>query len=189
MKYPYNHGYGCGVAQCDKITNRTHTHTTRFGRTAGIPVPVLNPTGTYPEYANGCNFCANTLAYAKFGNGFVQHAYFLTNLKYANKLPRHMSHGYIRTCPPCGLCDCFMTSACLQRPVSSRAWWWPGVSWQQWVSRVSWCSGLRCDWRLVWRGLLPGQLQLSQLWLSWWEKALQMGRTAQKVRCKRLQGK
>jgi hypothetical protein len=30
----------------------------------------------------------------------VQHAYFLTNLKYANKLPRHMSHGYIRTCPP-----------------------------------------------------------------------------------------
>ena len=46
--------------------------------------------GTYPEYANGCNFCANTLAYAKFGNGFVRHAYFLTNLKYANKLPRHM---------------------------------------------------------------------------------------------------
>ena len=57
--------------------------------------------GTYPEYANGCNFCTNTLAYAKFGNGFVQHAYFLTNLKYANKLPRHMSCGYIRTCPPC----------------------------------------------------------------------------------------
>ena len=54
--------------------------------------------GTYPEYANGCNFCTNTLAYAKFGNGFVQHVYFLTNLKYANKLPRHMSRGYIRTC-------------------------------------------------------------------------------------------
>ena len=41
--------------------------------------------GTYPEYANGCDFCANTLAYAKSGNGF---AYFLTILKYANKLPK-----------------------------------------------------------------------------------------------------
>ena len=53
---------------------------------------------TYPEYANGCDFCANKLAYAKCGNGSVQHAYFLTNLKYANKLPKHMSRGYICTC-------------------------------------------------------------------------------------------
>ena len=32
-------------------------------------------------YANGYDFCANTLAYAiaKSGKGFVQHAYFLTN--------------------------------------------------------------------------------------------------------------
>ena len=47
------------------------------------------------KYANGCGFCANTLANAKSGNGFVQHTYFLTNLKYANELPKHMSHGYI----------------------------------------------------------------------------------------------
>ena len=41
-------------------------------------------------YANGYDFCANTLAYAiaKSGNGFVQHAYFLTISKYANKLPK-----------------------------------------------------------------------------------------------------
>ena len=54
-------------------------------------------------YANGCNFCANTIVYAKFGNGFVQHAYFLSNLRYTNKLPQHMSHGYIHTWPPCKL--------------------------------------------------------------------------------------
>ena len=54
----------------------------------------------YPECANCCNFCANTWAYAKSGNGFVQHEYFLTNLKYANKLPKHMSCGYICTCLP-----------------------------------------------------------------------------------------
>ena len=57
--------------------------------------------GIYPEYANGCDFCTNTLAYAKSDHGFVQHAYFFTNLKYANKLPKHMSCGYICTCLPC----------------------------------------------------------------------------------------
>ena len=57
--------------------------------------------GTYPAYANGCNFCANTLTYTKSGNGFVQLAYFLTNLKYANKLPKLVSRGYIHTCLLC----------------------------------------------------------------------------------------
>ena len=42
MKYPYNRGYGCGIARCDKITYRTRTRATRFGSTAGIPEPVLN---------------------------------------------------------------------------------------------------------------------------------------------------
>ena len=30
---------------------------------------------------------------------FAWHVYFLANLKYANKLLKHMSHGYIHTCP------------------------------------------------------------------------------------------
>jgi hypothetical protein len=32
-------------------------------------------------------------------NKFAQHLYFLANLKYATKLLKHMSHGYIHTCP------------------------------------------------------------------------------------------
>jgi len=32
------------VPWCAKIQNRTHTHSTRFGNTAGIPIPVLNPS-------------------------------------------------------------------------------------------------------------------------------------------------
>ena len=47
-----------------------------------VPWRLGKRPGTYPEYANGCDFCANTLAYAKSGNGFVQHAYLLTILKY-----------------------------------------------------------------------------------------------------------
>ena len=31
-------------------------------------------------------------------NKFAQHVYFLANLKYANKLLKHMSNGYIHTC-------------------------------------------------------------------------------------------
>ena len=34
-------------------------------------------------------------------NKFAQHVYFLANLKYANELLKHMSHGHICTCPPC----------------------------------------------------------------------------------------
>ena len=34
-------------------------------------------------------------------NKFAQHVYFLANLKYANELLKHMSRGYICTCPPC----------------------------------------------------------------------------------------
>jgi hypothetical protein len=33
-------------------------------------------------------------------NEFARHVYFLTNLKYANKLLKHMSRGYI-ACPRC----------------------------------------------------------------------------------------
>ena len=36
----------CGVLQCGKNQNRTRTRVTRFGNTAGLPVPVLNPTYT-----------------------------------------------------------------------------------------------------------------------------------------------
>ena len=36
-------------------------------------------------------------------NKFAQHVYLLANLKYANKLLKHMSHGYIHTCPLCHL--------------------------------------------------------------------------------------
>jgi hypothetical protein len=32
-----------GVLRCAKNQNCTHTHVTRFGNTAGLPVPVLNP--------------------------------------------------------------------------------------------------------------------------------------------------
>ena len=37
----------------------------------------------------------STQAHAKSGNGFVQHVYFFTHLKYANKLLKHMSHLFI----------------------------------------------------------------------------------------------
>ena len=33
-----------GVSRCAKIQYRTRTRVTRFGNTAGFPVPVLNPT-------------------------------------------------------------------------------------------------------------------------------------------------
>ena len=33
-------------------------------------------------------------------NKFAWHVYFIANLKYANKLLKHMSHGYIHTCLP-----------------------------------------------------------------------------------------
>ena len=36
-------------------------------------------------------------------NKFAQHVYFLANLKYANELLKHMSRGFICTCPPCDL--------------------------------------------------------------------------------------
>jgi hypothetical protein len=44
MKYLYNRGYSCSAAQCDKIKYHTHTCATCFTSTAGIPIPVLNPT-------------------------------------------------------------------------------------------------------------------------------------------------
>ena len=34
-----------GVSRCTKNQNRTRTRGTRFGNTAGLPVPVLNPRG------------------------------------------------------------------------------------------------------------------------------------------------
>ena len=38
----------CGVLRCAKMQHRTHTRITRFGRTAGLPVPVRNPTDWTP---------------------------------------------------------------------------------------------------------------------------------------------
>ena len=32
-----------GVSQCAKNQNRTCTHSTHFGNTTGLPIPVLNP--------------------------------------------------------------------------------------------------------------------------------------------------
>ena len=41
--------YGYGVPRCAKIQNRTRTCVTRFGNTAGIPIPVRNPShGIHP---------------------------------------------------------------------------------------------------------------------------------------------
>jgi hypothetical protein len=34
-----------GILRCAKVHYRTHTRGTRFKNTAGLPVPVLNPTG------------------------------------------------------------------------------------------------------------------------------------------------
>ena len=34
-----------GVLRCAKMQHRTRTRVTRFGRTAGLPVPVRNPSG------------------------------------------------------------------------------------------------------------------------------------------------
>ena len=39
-RYPQYHG----MPWCAKIEYRTHTRDTRFGNTAGLPVPVANPT-------------------------------------------------------------------------------------------------------------------------------------------------
>ena len=41
------------------------------------------------------------MTYSGFVNKFAQHVYFLANLKYANELLKHMSRGFICTCPPC----------------------------------------------------------------------------------------
>jgi len=40
---PMTPRYGYGVPRCAKIQYRTHTRVTRFGNTAGIPVPMQNP--------------------------------------------------------------------------------------------------------------------------------------------------
>ena len=82
------------MPQCAEFDYHTHTCKTCDLKPTGFPVPVTIPTGkhpgTYPAYAKGCNFCTNTLAYGKSGNGFVQHAYFLAHLKHVNKLPKHI---------------------------------------------------------------------------------------------------
>jgi hypothetical protein len=44
-EYPQHRGTGSGVPQCAKNENRTHTRTTHFGNTAGLPAPVFNPNG------------------------------------------------------------------------------------------------------------------------------------------------
>jgi hypothetical protein len=40
---PRYRGYGCGRATVTKFPDRTRNRVTRFGNTAGKPVPVLNP--------------------------------------------------------------------------------------------------------------------------------------------------
>ena len=40
---PWHRGYGYGIAAVIKFPHRTRTRVTRFGNTAGISVPVLNP--------------------------------------------------------------------------------------------------------------------------------------------------
>ena len=49
-----------GVLRCAKIQNRTRTRITRFGNTAGLPVPVLNPScgcgGGHCNVGTGVNF-------------------------------------------------------------------------------------------------------------------------------------
>ena len=37
-----------GMPQCAKIDYHTHTHTTRFGKPMGFPVPMLNLTNLWP---------------------------------------------------------------------------------------------------------------------------------------------
>ena len=44
---------------------------------------------------------AYLMMYFECVNKFAQHVYFLANSKYANKLLKHMSCGYIHTCLPC----------------------------------------------------------------------------------------
>ena len=43
VKYLLTAGIGSSMPWCAKVHYRTHTCTTHFGKTAGIPVPVLNP--------------------------------------------------------------------------------------------------------------------------------------------------
>ena len=40
-------GTGSGMLRCAKNQNRTRNRGTRFKSTAGLPVPVLNPTWTW----------------------------------------------------------------------------------------------------------------------------------------------
>lgn len=40
-------GTGSGIVRCVKVHYRTRTRSTRFGNTAGIPVPVRNPIHEY----------------------------------------------------------------------------------------------------------------------------------------------
>jgi len=41
-------GTGSGILRCAKVHYRTRTRSTRFGNTAGIPVPVRNPKSVQP---------------------------------------------------------------------------------------------------------------------------------------------
>ena len=41
------------------------------------------------------------MTYFGYVNKFARHVYFLANLKYANKLLKHIFHGYIHTCLLC----------------------------------------------------------------------------------------
>ena len=48
MQYPQYRVTGTWYARCAKIQYRTRTRVTRFGNTAGIPVPVRNPRLWHP---------------------------------------------------------------------------------------------------------------------------------------------
>ena len=47
---PRYRGYGCGIATVTKFPHRTRTRTTRFGKTTGFSIPMLNPK----SHALGC---------------------------------------------------------------------------------------------------------------------------------------
>jgi hypothetical protein len=42
-EYLQHRGTGSGMPRCAKNENRTHTLSTRFGNTVGLPTPVFNP--------------------------------------------------------------------------------------------------------------------------------------------------
>jgi hypothetical protein len=49
VEYPQTAGTGCGLSRCGRFQHHTHTHETRDQKTAGKPVPVINPSTHTPQ--------------------------------------------------------------------------------------------------------------------------------------------